>query len=138
MARASQELSALHPDDPRAAPLRKERAALATSLGLIDMVVLPEVCDAFVGSAHSTYSFALHARARLRPFYTGHVGGGCQRAASPEGGLVSLSTQHAHDDLEMCTMVWYTVIHGCLVCRVLGLRARLSPASAACSTDMEA
>ena len=115
----SQQLRALSPDDSRTLEVRRQRALLATGVGLVDVVVLPEVCEGFLGTAHSTYSFAIHARARLIPRYTGHTQDGCYKARSSEGGLISLSPQLSPaQELEgSCTMAYFTATHGCIETR---------------------
>jgi hypothetical protein len=56
--------------------------------GMSDAILLSHLADAFLGTAHSTFSYVIHARALLIPHYVGHVVNGCTRAQSSQAGLV--------------------------------------------------
>jgi hypothetical protein len=57
-------------------------------LGMSDGILLSHLADVFLGTAHSTFSYVIHARALLIPLYVGHVANGCTRAQSSQAGLV--------------------------------------------------
>jgi len=60
--------------------------------GKSDAILLSHLADAFLGTAHSTFSYIMHARALLIPHYVGHVLNGCTRAQSSQAGLVYSDT----------------------------------------------
>ena len=56
--------------------------------GKSDAILLSHLAHAFLGTAHSTFSYIIHARALLLPHYVGHVLNGCTRAQTSQAGLV--------------------------------------------------
>jgi len=41
--------------------------------GVMDEIMIDQLADAFLGTAQSTFSCMIHARALLIPHYVGHV-----------------------------------------------------------------
>jgi len=59
-----------------------------TMNGVMDEIVIDQLADAFLGTAHSTFSYMIHARALLIPHYVGHVLNGCTRAQNSQAAII--------------------------------------------------
>ena len=101
----------------------KRRASIAAHVGAMDATLLTLLSDVFLGTAHSTYSYVIHARALLSPFYTGHTPQGCYQAPTSQAGLVSKTVRMVEGDEadeireveeDACTVVYMLETHGCL------------------------